>query len=271
MYCYQNVLTRGATGGGIVQVNGFAVEVRPTQDPDDPDFMTCHATVRSPQGKTVFEHNEWGIEIDPVTGRDVNGDGQPDAVLVSFSGGAHCCWTYHIISLGKEPGLIREFENRSTASLKDLEGNGQIEILIRDGEFDEGFGLDHAFSAFPLLIVRLNGTEFEDVGSKFWRVFEKEIQEKRTKLNRERLKEFLQSNPNEIHDDLDYLGTKSAIVLIVLDYLYAGRPQEARRALDELWPAAFQQQTWNEMLNGFCSGFRADLGLAVSAPCRATH
>jgi transglutaminase-like putative cysteine protease len=52
----------------------------------------------------VFEHDEWGMEIDPITGKDVNGDGYPDAVLVSFSGGAHCCWTYHIVSLGKNPG-----------------------------------------------------------------------------------------------------------------------------------------------------------------------
>ncbi|MGO9269870.1 MAG: hypothetical protein ACLQOO_06420 [Terriglobia bacterium] len=268
MYCHQKVLAPGATGGGVIRPHGFAVEVGPTtEDSDDADFGTCHATIRSPQGKTVFEHKDWGIEIDPITGKDVNGDGPPDAVLMSYSGGAHCCWTYHIISLGKQPGVIREFTTRAPASFEDLEGNGRIEILIRDGEFDEGFMLDHAFSVFPLLILRLNGTEFEDVGSKFWRVFEKEIQDKRSKLNRRTLQDFLQSNPSEVHDDLDYLATKSTILLIVLDYLYAGRAQEARKVLGELWPRGYQEHTWEEMLSGFCTGFRAELGV-VNAPCQ---
>ena len=158
MYCYQKVLEPGATGGGSVQANGFTVEVKPIQDPDDPDYMTCRATVRSAEGKTVFEHTESGIEINPITGKDVNGDGYPDAVLVSFSGGAHCCWTYHIVSLGKNPGLIGEFENRST-SLEDLHGDGTVEILIRDGSFDEGFGLMHSFFALPTAYCSLKGNK----------------------------------------------------------------------------------------------------------------
>jgi hypothetical protein len=264
MYCYQKVLNPGATGGGVVRVNGFTIEVKPSPVSGE---MTCHATVRSPKGTIIFEHNEWGIEIDPVTGKDVNGDGQPDAVLVSFSGGAHCCWTYHIISLGKKPGLIREFENRSTASFEDLMGDGQIEILIRDGGFDEGFGLSHPFSPFPLFILRLNGSKFEDVSSKFWRVFEKEIRKQRSKLKEHSLHQFLHSNPNEVHDDLDYLGTQSSVLMIVLDYLYAARPEEARKVLGQLWPADFQKRTWGEMVSGYCSGLRAQLDLEVTAPC----
>src|SRR5262249_38454535 len=93
MYCYQKGLEPGATGGGEVRVNGFTVEVKPKAGRVSED-MTCHATVTSPQGEIVYEKDDWGMEIDPVTGKDVNGDEQPDAVLVSFSGGAHCCWTY---------------------------------------------------------------------------------------------------------------------------------------------------------------------------------
>lgn len=266
MYCYQKLPASGATGGGVVRVHGFVVQVGPTtEDPDDPDFQTCHATIRSPQGKLVFESKEWGIEIDPVTGKDVNGDGQPDAVLMSYSGGAHCCWIYHIISLGKQPGVIREFKNDAPASFSDLEGNGRIEILIRDGEFDEAFGLNHAFSVFPLVILRLNGTEFEDVGSNFWRVFEKEIEEQRSKLRQKALQEFVKSNPYEIHDNVDYLATKLTILLIVLDYLSAGRTQEARKALGELWPADYQQRTWEEILGRFCTGLHAELRVEVNA------
>jgi len=91
-------------------VNGFSIKVKSIADPDDPDEMVCEAVVTSPVGKIVYEDSDQGMELDPITGRDINGDGQPDAVLVSYSGGAHCCWTYHLISLGKKPGLIQEFE-----------------------------------------------------------------------------------------------------------------------------------------------------------------
>ena len=268
MYCYQNVTDHGATGGGLVHVNSFTVEVKPIPNPDVSGFMTCQATIRSSEGKIVFEHNDWGMEIDSITGRDVNGDGIPDAVLVSFSGGAHCCWTYHIVSLGKNPGLLAEFENRSTASFEDLNGDGKTEVLIRDGGFDEGFGLSHPFSPFPLLIVRLNGAKFEDAGSRFWSVYEKEIREERSKLKDKNLRDFLQSNPAEIHDSLDYLDTKYRVLAITLDYLYAGRPVEARRFLGKLWPAEYQERTWEEMISGYCSGLRAQLKLQPNPACR---
>jgi hypothetical protein len=180
--CSYNGSRPGASGGGKVRLNGFTVEVKPIPDPDfpaamlpntnDPKYMTCHASVRAPKGRTVFERNDWSMEIDPVTGKDLNGDGEPDAVLVGFSGGAYCCWTYSIISLGKKPGLIGEFESHTSASFKDLKGNGQIEILTRDGSFEGGFALDHASSPYPLLIVRMKGDRFEDVGFQFWQTYE---------------------------------------------------------------------------------------------------
>jgi hypothetical protein len=268
MYCYQKVLEQGATGGGRVLVNGFTVDVKPIQDPNDHASKTCRATIRSAEGKTVFKHSEWGIEIDPATGKDVNGDGYADAVLVSFSGGAHCCWTYYVVSLGRNAGLLAKFENRSTASFEDLNEDGRIEILIRDGGFDEGFGLSHAFSPFPLLIVRLNGTKYEEIGSQFWPVFEKEIREQRGKLSDKHLREFRQSNPDEIHDDLNYLETKYRVLIIVLDYLYAGRAGEARRVLGELWPKEYQEQTWEQMVNGYCSYLPAQLELRTNAVCK---
>lgn len=266
IYCYQRVIEPGATGGGKIEVNGFIIEVQPVAAPDEPGGMTCRATITSPQGKVVYEQSDWGMEIDPITGKDINGDGQPDAVLVGFSGGAHCCWTYHFISLGQTPGLIREFENQASASFKDLRGDGQIEILIQDGDYDFGFGLDHALSVFPLLIVQLNGSTFKDVGTEFWPVFDKEIRQERDKLNSQRSYDFLNTIPNEPHDD-SYLNTKSSVLLIVLNYLYSGRPKEAKATLGQLWPPDSQEQTWKEMLTGYCSGVRASLGVDLNPPC----
>jgi hypothetical protein len=266
-YCYQEP-GRRAVGGGTVRVNGFTIEVKP-----DPNLqeMLCHATIRSPRGVVVFQYDDWGIDIDPVTGKDVNGDGQPDAVLVGFSGGAHCCWTYSIISLSHQPGLIRVFENRQPASFEDSKGDGRVEILVRDGGFDEFDRLAHPFSPFPLLVLRLEGDKFKDVGSEFLDIYDKEIHELRSKLSAPRLEQFLHSNPAESHDALDYNETESDVLLIVLDFLYSGRPKEAWDALDELWPANDRQRVRHEMAGEYCTGLRTQLGVALGQACKGVE
>jgi hypothetical protein len=266
-YCHRSVTETTAKGGGSVRIRGFTVEVKPAPDPDDSDSTICQASVRSPQGKTIFEFQEWGLEINPVTGKDVNGDGSPDAVFNAFSGGAHCCWTYFIVSLGKNPGLLAKFENNSTASFNSLTQDGKIQILIRDGTFDEAFGLGHPFSPFPPLIVRLNGSQFEDVGPQFWSIYKNEIQQARAKLKSSDLDQFLHSSPTAIHHDANYLATETHILQVALNYLYAGRPKESRAIVNALWPLASQNDTWAQILNGYCKGLRAGLQLKSSSVC----
>lgn len=266
MYCYHEVFERDALEGGTVQVNGFKIEVKPVNDPDGADSVSCRATVTSPKGKVVYQQSDWGMEIDPITGKHINGDGEPDAVLVDYSGGAHCCWTYDVVSLGKNPGLIGKFYNRDTASFSDLRGDGQIEISIRDGSFDFGFGLDHASSVFPLLIVQLRGTNFQDVGSECWPIFKKAIQQERRKLDNADLQEFLHPRPNQ-PDNSDHEMTRSTLLLIALDYLYGGKYPEAKNVLAQFWPQHSQEKTWKEMLDGYCSGLRFQMGLQSVPPC----
>jgi hypothetical protein len=268
MYCYQKVTEPGATGGGKLQVAGFSIEVKPIPDPDVPDNTLCQASITDPDGKLVYSFEDWGAEIDGISGKDVNGDGQPEVVLVSYSGGAHCCWTYHIISLGEKPGLLREFENQNTASFEDLKGNGQIEIVIRDGGFDYVF-LPHAFSPFPLLIVRLEGTEFIDLSSEFWPMFEKEINEQRDHLSDDHIQEFLHPHANGADDDLERSTIKSHILLTIIDYVYGGKPEAAKKLLITWWPKESQEQTWNRIITGYCSGLRSELGIATRVPCPA--
>jgi hypothetical protein len=265
-YCYQDVLGRLTRGGGTIHQHGFTIEVKPD---DDSEEQRCQAKVVSPKGEIVFEYADWGIGIVPVSGKDINGDGQPDAVLEEFSGGAHCCWEYSIISLGQRPGLIRDFKNRAPASFEDLKGDGRIEILVRDGGFDDFDGVAHPFSPFPLLILRLRGHEFQDVGSEFGVVYEKEIRDVRKGLKAVSLEEFLHSDPTQIHDDIDYEETKHAVSLIVLDYLFSGKPQEAWKALEVFWPPTDRERIRNEMLDRYCNGLRKNLGVAAGPPCQA--
>ncbi|MBI3896524.1 MAG: hypothetical protein HY313_11400 [Acidobacteria bacterium] len=250
-------------GGGTLQVAGFTIEVKPDQNPSIPQEMSCHATIRSAKGDIVFQDYDEGMDIDAVTGKDINGDGQPDAVIEAFSGGAHCCWTYFFVSLGPEPGLIQKFESKHSASFKDLNGDGHIEIPVLDGAFDY-FETAYSESPFPLLIIQLQGNEFRDISADFPKIYDEEIHELRSGLNPNCVGDFLGAKWDDI---CDYSSNRRGVLEIVLNYLYSGHPQDAWKALEELWPAKDRERIRSEILKGYCGGLRAELGVAAGSSC----
>ncbi|HKY95156.1 MAG TPA: hypothetical protein VJL84_07605 [Kiloniellales bacterium] len=67
---------------------------------------------------------------------DATGDGRPDFVLQSYSGGAHCC--YYTLVLEREPELavLAEFDGaNSPASLKNADDDLALEVHLRDWTF----------------------------------------------------------------------------------------------------------------------------------------
>jgi hypothetical protein len=71
--------------------------------------------------------------VSDLTGRDISGDGQPDVVVSSWSGGAHCCYTTAVVSVGPE---VRPVLDLSTGNCQgefvDLDGDGTLEFVTCD-------------------------------------------------------------------------------------------------------------------------------------------
>jgi hypothetical protein len=55
--------------------------------------------------------------------------------------------------------------------------------------------------------------------------------------------------------------------MIVLGFLYGGRPQEAWMALEEMWPPNDRQRIKEAIIEKSCTGLRADLGLSPGPQC----
>src|SRR5713101_3799834 len=106
---------------------GFEIQISRYPDKDNPELDECEAEIYDPRGDVIFSEHDWGFSIG-VAGYDVNGDGIPDVVLEAYSGGAHCCWTFYVISLGSKPGLITKFENNRDAAFFWNKENRRIEI-----------------------------------------------------------------------------------------------------------------------------------------------
>ena len=238
-----------ANGQGPVVKNfqGVQVEFMPTKDEAFAFGNACSAVVRDSAKKEIFSETDAGFSL-VMADADVNGDGVPDLVLESYSGGAHCCWTYYIISLGANPRLLARFENeRGAAFVKST--NGRIDIETQDGDFDYFDGQCHACTVFPLMYLRLEGTRFIDVGSEHVADYDEIITKSQKALSndeRQRLRS-LTSNPTEDQDVDEGAAVRSALS-IILAYLYSGREAEAHRALRELWPAFDQERIWDLIL-----------------------
>ena len=227
----------GGTGANSLKTHGFSIRVFRHPRADQPHFLDeCLAEIRDAAGKPVFSDEDHGLEILPISGTDINGDGEPEAVIEGYTGGAHCCWNYWIISLGKHPGLLAHLYNERPASFLRME-NGQGLIDTFDGRFDYFDGLSHTSSVFPRVFLRLSGKRLKEVNLEFWSTYLKDAEQAKKKLTSQELAEFQQNfSPHGDRFPETYEETRSKVLTIILAYLYGGKPEEAWKAVDEMWP-----------------------------------
>ena len=225
-----------SAGGATTSVHGFTISVY--RHPNQKEFPNeCAAKVASPEGKTVFQAHDQGTWIAPVTGKDINGDGEPDAVIGGWSGGAHCCYTYWIVSLGEKPGLVTRIYNEEPLEFTDLSNDGRITLTTGDGRFDYFDGMCHACSPIPSVYLRFEGDQLKDVSDEFWPKYLKEIENARKELDPQELMEFrAKFMPNRSLRENSYEETRGKVLTIILAYLYGGRADGAWKALEEMWP-----------------------------------
>lgn len=226
-------------GVGAIErkVSGYTVRIDPVAG--EHNEQACHAVLQSPDGQDAFAASDFGMEINPITGASVTNDGVRSLVFEGFSGGAHCCWTYWIVSLGSSPGLVKEIENQTGVAFE-REKDGRVVLRTGDGAFDYFDDLPHVASPMPLVLLAFEGHTLKDVGGQFIPIYDERIESARKQLSPERIEAFRSgSAPTQKTGDdaMHWMETKSLVLSIVLDYLYSGREQQAWNALDELWPA----------------------------------
>jgi len=231
-------------GKATKKLEGFELQISTYPDANNPDLDECEAEIYDPRGDVIFSEHDWSFAIE-LAGVDVNGDGIPDIVLEAYSGGAHCCWTYYIISLGSKPGLIKKFENNRDAAFFWNKENRRIEIATRGGNFDYFDGLCHACAPFPLVYLRLDGTKLIDISSEYVANYDEIIRENRKALTSKERQRLSASTEKPSDAEPVVREAVNKTLMIVLAYLYSGREAQARQALQDMWPQFDQERIWN--------------------------
>jgi hypothetical protein len=105
-------------------------------------------------GRLLEMVSDWWITR--VECADFENDKTPELLVTTYSGGAHCCETLRMWTLElKAPRKILEYEagNSGGFELRDLDGNGRLELLLGDDSFAYFDDLAYAYSPrrFPLV------------------------------------------------------------------------------------------------------------------------
>jgi hypothetical protein len=176
-----------------------------------------------PAVKDVSIANPWAS---PTQIRDLNSDGIPDWAVISWSGGAHCCRTLHIISLGEEPILVDslKLEHSPFLGFEDMDGDGQVELTVDDWTFAY-WNAPFALSPAPKIILSLRADGFH---------LRPDLMH-RPPPTEEKLQEWIK----EIHDHPDWdreNGTPPPLLWgRMLDLIFQGQSEVAELLYEDAW------------------------------------
>jgi hypothetical protein len=205
----------------------------------DDELKPCRAELRDSNGKVIFATGDQAVSALLVD--DINGDHEAEVVLEGYSGGAHCCWTYDIVNVGRQPRLVGAFESQHGAAFRQSKDK-QYVIVTGSDAFDYFDGLCYACSPGAPVYFLLEGTKFRDVSPVFAKLYDQRIAEVMAQLTPEKLARFRQAtaHPATELEAQQWDETKAAILTVIINYLYSGRPRQAWDEFSRLWPETDQ-------------------------------
>ena len=98
---------------------------------------------------------------------DLDLDGEPEVLVDTFSGGAHCCVTARLLTWDGTGYQPKDIEYRDVSyTLRDADADGRLELVGYDPRFSSVFTA-YAASAFPPQVLQVEKGATVDVTRKF--------------------------------------------------------------------------------------------------------
>jgi hypothetical protein len=106
-------------------------------------------TFGNPGATAAFAVNE-------LSGSDINRDGRPDLIMSAWSGGAHCCYSNGVYSVGEDVKAVLVVETGNCSGMfEDLDGDGTREFITCDDQWAYAY-CSFADSPLPRVIYSYN-------------------------------------------------------------------------------------------------------------------
>jgi hypothetical protein len=147
-------------------------------------------------------------------------------IIETYSGGAHCCFSTLVYSLGQRAeNLLETPAANCGGDFRDLDGDAVMEFVTCDDRFAYAYC---PFAASPVVTAVLAyelGQGYVAAGPRFAELYTEPIATHTT------LAQMAQGGALGEWD----ATTKCAVLPLVLDYLYSGQTERAWSALDALY------------------------------------
>jgi hypothetical protein len=168
-------------------------------------------------GQTLAQREMvWGIG--ELTGQDITGEGNPDVIIETFTGGAHCCFSTIVYDLG--PTLTKVLETRESncgGGFEDLDGDTIPEFVTCDDLFAYVY-CPYALSPMVQAILRYDPAQgYVPASPHFAHLYTEAI------ATHTGMAEGAAPGEQGEWDQT----TKCAVLPLVLDYLYTGQADRA--------------------------------------------
>jgi hypothetical protein len=214
--------------------------------------------------KTIFRRNEFFLsfaalkEMGKLNATDINGDGLPEILVQSSSGGN--CWSCNPVEIYQ----VKEHKAALIAAapiqkLVDLNGDGKLELVVTDGRWESYGELSHAAAPAPKLIYGWSGGRYINVSRDFPDFYRKEVETLKAAIN-----EAKSTITAEEGSDDFYIGLA---ITLAITYRHAGEIevglQEMETLLKESVKVAEQSKRREQTIRDFRLGDSAQKILAI--------
>jgi hypothetical protein len=187
---------------------------------------------------SIFEQEgEDATNLVAAAGTDLTGEGQPDVVVMEYSGGAHCCSTFHIFQLGNSFRQVDSINGEhGDIQFKDLDGDGIPEIVLQDWTYAYEFTC-FAGSPAPELILRYEGGHYQ-VAPDLMRAPRPTDEELEAEAEKVKAEYRATDENGQIHlaSPSEWGAADALLWKDLLDLIYGGHEDLAVKFFDIAWP-----------------------------------
>jgi hypothetical protein len=231
--------------------DGYEISLGPVPNPEEVEYR-CTGAIYNGAGRVVFRTSGFNVVFDEkLTGEDFDGDGKPDVVFRTDSGGGnHCCWGYIIYSLSPRPHKLFEIAMEGRVDFE-KDKDGKMVIWKRTGG-PYGF-TSMARQPFAEKVLRVREGKLVDATPEFCgKIFSDETEDYRIEKQVPTAEglEKLQSSSEGSWDNEEVV---SALLSRAMQHVFCRQFDEAMSDLN-LWPEA----TRAKMKADFASAIREE-------------
>lgn len=142
-----------------ITVSGVTVRVIRDRSPN---VWQKFVEITDSAGTHTLESFNWTIgDKDFGRGQDITGNSKPDIILTEYTGGAHCCFVFHVYEIDA-PGTLRELvtvDGRDGGRFEDFDGDTLPEFITED------WSLAYELTCFaclryPTVILKFDGEAY---------------------------------------------------------------------------------------------------------------